>query len=199
MWNRSWRVALCPKCGAGARGRPYPRPPRNGATRHCVPRASRYNGPRFPPSPPPATDRRRAPGRLEAARQRMQFNSQEYFIFLGIALTIFWLLRNYEAPRLRLLFVSSCLFYMAWNPKYIVLLLASTFYDYFIGNAIHASDDERVRKRWVTVSIVGNLAFLGVFKYFNFASRSIGDLFGLFGVHFQAPYLDVLLPVGISF
>src|SRR5690606_16973354 len=66
-------------------------------------------------------------------------------------------------------------------------------------NAIHASDDERVRKRWVTVSIVGNLAFLGVFKYFNFASRSIGDLFGLFGVHFQAPYLDVLLPVGISF
>ncbi|NLY95067.1 MAG: MBOAT family protein [Myxococcales bacterium] len=129
----------------------------------------------------------------------MQFNSQEYFIFLGIALTIFWLLRNYEAPRLRLLFVSSCLFYMAWNPKYIVLLLASTFYDYFIGNAIHASDDERVRKRWVTVSIVGNLAFLGVFKYFNFASRSIGDLFGLFGVHFQAPYLDVLLPVGISF
>jgi alginate O-acetyltransferase complex protein AlgI len=129
----------------------------------------------------------------------MLFNSQEYFLFLGIALTVFWLLRNYEAPRLRLLFTMSCLFYMAWNPKYVGLLFVSTFYDYYIGHRIHASDDERVRKRWLVASIAGNLGLLGVFKYFNFLSRSVGDGLGLLGVHVEAPYLDVLLPVGISF
>jgi alginate O-acetyltransferase complex protein AlgI len=129
----------------------------------------------------------------------MLFNSQEYFIFLGIALTIFWLLRHHEAPRLRLLFTMSCVFYMAARPVYVFLLLGSTLWDYTIGARIHGSNDEAVRKRWLFASIAGNLGLLGIFKYFNFASRALGDGLGLLGLAFEAPYLDVVLPVGISF
>ena len=45
------------------------------------------------------------------------------------------------------------------------------------------------------------MGLLGLFKYFNFASQATADVLGLFfGIEIASPpFLDVLLPVGISF
>jgi D-alanyl-lipoteichoic acid acyltransferase DltB (MBOAT superfamily) len=90
---------------------------------------------------------------------------------------------------------------MAWHPAYIVLILGSTVVDYVVGLRIHATDDPKARKRWLFVSLVSNLGLLGLFKYFNFASQATADVLHLFfGVTVEnPPFLDVLLPVGISF
>lgn len=101
--------------------------------------------------------------------------------------------------RLLFVFLASCVFYMAWNPRYIALILFSTLLDYSVGWAIHRAVDPRRRKAWLMVSLVGNLGLLGVFKYFNFFGQATADVLGLYGVEIQAPVLDVLLPVGISF
>lgn len=37
------------------------------------------------------------------------------------------------------------------------------------------------------------------FKYINFASRFVADIFGLFSIQINPITLDLLLPVGISF
>jgi len=141
----------------------------------------------------------------------MLFNSLDYFVFLGITLAGFWTLR-FLGPerddgsrvrgtwlRLLLLFLASCVFYMAWNPAYIVLILFSTVLDYSVGLAIHHAGSRGAKRGWLTLSLVGNLGLLGVFKYFNFFGRATADALGLLGVHAEAPILDVLLPVGISF
>jgi len=129
------------------------------------------------------------------------FNSLDYILFLGIAVAGFWLLARHAQLRIIFIFVASCLFYMAWHPAYIVLILASTVIDYTVGLRIYASNQEKVRKRWLIVSLVSNLGLLGLFKYFNFASQATADVLGLFfGIEIQyPPFLDVLLPVGISF
>jgi D-alanyl-lipoteichoic acid acyltransferase DltB (MBOAT superfamily) len=101
--------------------------------------------------------------------------------------------------RLLFLFLASCVFYMAWNPAYIVLILFSTVLDYVAGRQIHASSDEERRKAWLGLSLAGNLGLLGVFKYFNFFGEATADVLGLLGIYVHAPVLDVLLPVGISF
>jgi D-alanyl-lipoteichoic acid acyltransferase DltB (MBOAT superfamily) len=90
---------------------------------------------------------------------------------------------------------------MAWHPAYIVLILGSTLIDYVVGLRIHATDRPKARKRWLMVSLVSNLGLLGLFKYFNFASQATADVLGLFfGIEIaNPPFLDVLLPVGISF
>lgn len=131
----------------------------------------------------------------------MLFNSLDYILFLGIAVAGFWLLAKHAQLRIIFVFVASCLFYMAWHPAYIVLILGSTVVDYVAGFRIHATDNERARKRWLLVSLVSNLGLLGVFKYFNFASQATADVLGLLlGVHIERPpFLEVLLPVGISF
>jgi len=129
------------------------------------------------------------------------FSSLDYIVFLGLAVAGFWLLAKQTQLRMVLLFVASCLFYMAWHPAYIVLILTSTVVDYVVGFRIYASNDEKVRKRWLIVSLVSNLGLLGAFKYFNFASQATADVFHLlFGMTIEhPPFLDVLLPVGISF
>jgi len=129
------------------------------------------------------------------------FNSLDYILFLGIAVAGFWLLARHTQLRIIFVFVASCLFYMAWHPAYIVLILGSTVIDYVAGLRIHATDDEKARKRWLRISLVSNLGLLGVFKYFNFASQATADVLKLF-LHIEIqnpPFLDVLLPVGISF
>jgi D-alanyl-lipoteichoic acid acyltransferase DltB (MBOAT superfamily) len=129
------------------------------------------------------------------------FNSLDYILFLAIAVAGFWLLSGRKQLRIVFVFVASCLFYMAWHPAYIVLILGSTVVDYVVGLRIHATEHEKARKRWLIVSLVSNLGLLGVFKYFNFASQATADVLELFfGVRIEhPPFLDVLLPVGISF
>ena len=131
----------------------------------------------------------------------MLFNSLDYILFLGIAVAGFWLLARHAQLRIIFVFVASCLFYMAWHPAYIVLILGSTLVDYVVGLRIHATDRPKARKRWLILSLVSNLGLLGLFKYFNFASQATADVLGLFfGIEIpNPPFLDVLLPVGISF
>ena len=131
----------------------------------------------------------------------MLFNSLDYILFLGIAVAGFWLLARHAQLRIIFVFMASCLFYMAWHPAYIVLILGSTLVDYIVGLRIHATNEPKARKRWLTLSLVSNLGLLGLFKYFNFASQATADVLGLFfGIEIpNPPFLDVLLPVGISF
>jgi D-alanyl-lipoteichoic acid acyltransferase DltB (MBOAT superfamily) len=129
------------------------------------------------------------------------FNSLDYILFLGIAVAGFWLLARHAQLRIIFVFMASCLFYMAWHPAYIVLILGSTLVDYIVGLRIHATNEPKARKRWLILSLVSNLGLLGLFKYFNFASQATADVLGLFfGIEIpNPPFLDVLLPVGISF
>jgi alginate O-acetyltransferase complex protein AlgI len=129
----------------------------------------------------------------------MHFHSLDYLVFLVIAVGVYWLL--WRAGLLRLLFVwlASCAFYMAWRPYYILLILGSTLLDYTAGRAIAGATSPVRRKAWLCASLLGNLGLLGTFKYFNFFASATSDALGLVGVAIEPAFLDVALPVGISF
>ena len=130
----------------------------------------------------------------------MLFNSLDYIIFLALAVVGFWLLANRQHGRIIFIFFASCLFYMAWHPTYIVLILASTVIDYVAGRRIYRAQDHRSKKAWLLVSLCTNLGLLGIFKYFNFFAQATSDVLHLFfGIEVKPFHLDVLLPVGISF
>ncbi|MGD8859335.1 MAG: MBOAT family protein [Myxococcales bacterium] len=129
----------------------------------------------------------------------MHFHSLDYLAFLALAVCGYWLLVRHNVLRLALVFVASCVFYMAWNPAYIVLILGSTVLDYTVGLRIAASSSQPVRRAWLLASLVGNLGLLGVFKYYNFFASATADVAALFGLQIVPAHLDVLLPVGISF
>jgi len=129
----------------------------------------------------------------------MLFHSLEYILFLGVVITVFWALARLHLARVLFTFLASCRFYMAWNVQYIGLILFSTVLDYTVGRLIHRARTKRARKALLAISVVGNLSILGTFKYFNFFASAVHDTLAMVGLNISMPYLQVLLPVGISF
>ncbi|PTT18359.1 membrane-bound O-acyltransferase family protein, partial [Flavobacterium sp. HMWF030] len=58
---------------------------------------------------------------------------------------------------------------------------------------------EQSRKFWFWLSILVNLGFLGIFKYYNFFATSFSELLNSVGIQASPILLKVILPVGISF
>ncbi|WP_262328386.1 MBOAT family O-acyltransferase [Carboxylicivirga litoralis] len=71
--------------------------------------------------------------------------------------------------------------------------------DYIAGIQIEHSEKRHTRRLFLTISLITNLGFLGVFKYFNFFSQSLADGFEQIGYTINPLTLNVVLPVGISF
>ncbi len=97
--------------------------------------------------------------------------------------------------------LASLLFYF-WGENWLILvMLASTTIDYVSGQVIGRSERPRLRRAFLTVSILANLSILGFFKYANFGVEAFTGLAGLLGLG-EGPVrglLQVSLPLGISF
>ena len=122
----------------------------------------------------------------------MLFNSFALLVaFLPLALGLHWLVERY-APvwRLRLLLALSFAFYGYWDCRFLPLLVVSIGINWLVAEAFHRTKAGGL----ITLAIVGNLAVLALFKYFNFFADLAGLIPGL-----PAPKLDLALPLGISF
>jgi alginate O-acetyltransferase complex protein AlgI len=131
----------------------------------------------------------------------MLFNSVEFAIFLPIVLTVYYLLPH--KAQNRFLLFASCLFYAAWDWRFLFPLLFSTTIDYYAAyrmeDLIRTGAPKEARKKYLVISIVTNLGLLGFFKYFNFFNTSLADLAATFGWKLNPVMLEIILPVGISF
>lgn len=129
----------------------------------------------------------------------MLFNSPEFLIFLPIVFSLYWFVFNKNLRHQNILIlVASYFFYGWWSWKFLCLLAFSTLLDYFYGFGV-SSLNRRKAKLFLWLSIINNLGFLGIFKYYNFFVGEFQHLTGLFGLHFQPRIIEVALPVGISF
>jgi alginate O-acetyltransferase complex protein AlgI len=130
----------------------------------------------------------------------MFFNSLAFAIFLPIVFFLYWFVFNKnKSTQNALLIVASYYFYSCWDWRFLFLLVFSTFLDYFTGIQIEKSNSEKGRKFWFWLSILVNLGFLGIFKYYNFFANSFAEMFTAFGFKASPILLNLILPVGISF
>ncbi|WP_317040632.1 MBOAT family O-acyltransferase [Salegentibacter agarivorans] len=98
-----------------------------------------------------------------------------------------------------MLLILSYIFYGWWDWRFLSLIAFSSFVDYHAGIYIYRAKRDQIKKLWLWLSILVNLGFLGVFKYYNFFAESFAGLFLNFGYEVDALTLDIILPVGISF
>jgi alginate O-acetyltransferase complex protein AlgI len=128
----------------------------------------------------------------------MLFNSLNFAIFLPIIYCLYWFVTNKSLKAQNiLLLVSSYFFYACWDWKFMILLIFSTFLDYYTG--LRMCDGPKYKKFWFWLSIFINIGFLGIFKYYNFFASSFSDLISNFGLNVSPITLSIILPIGISF
>ena len=121
----------------------------------------------------------------------MLFSSMTFvFMFLPIVCMLNYLcrkeLRNY------ILLLASLLFYAWGEPKYVVIMLLTIVINYF--GALFLDKYKKYKKWTLTVTILSDLSVLFYFKYFNFVMENFNALF-----HAHISFLDVVMPIGISF
>ena len=135
----------------------------------------------------------------------MAFHTLSFAIFLVAVLALTWTLARHHMLRLTILLGASWFFYMNSKPEYILLILGSTVVDYFCGLNIWKArerGDRRTMKVLLGLSLTSNLGLLGTFKYYDFFLDSLAvvlEKVGVIGPCADLPFLQVALPVGISF
>ena len=120
----------------------------------------------------------------------MVFSSITFlFIFLPITLLLYYVGKNTTYKNVVLL-IASLLFYAWGEPVYVILMLLSILFNFYVGK-----DLQRKRSKGTLIfGVVVNLLILGYFKYAGFLVDSVNQLTGL-EINIRA----VALPVGISF
>lgn len=130
----------------------------------------------------------------------MLFNSITFFIFLLITLIVYW---KTATSSLRLcnlvLLASSYIFYGWWDWRFLILVVISSTSDFFIGQLLYKTNQQKKRKILLVLSIFINIGILFFFKYYNFFIDSFKNLTGIVNNESQWSSLNIILPVGISF
>ena len=127
----------------------------------------------------------------------MLFNSFQFLIFFPVV-TILYFLLPHKWRWLHLL-VASCIFYLAFIPVYILILIFTIIIDYIAGILIENARGPR-RKTFLLISIIANVGVLAIFKYFNFFVDNVNAVLSAFHliVH-PLPFWNIILPIGLSF
>jgi len=127
----------------------------------------------------------------------MSFNSMTFLWFLLAMLLLYYVLPARATTYLIL--AGSYVFYGWWDWRFLGLILATTGTNYWIALELDRRKDGKVRDGILVLSVIFNLSLLGVFKYFDFFAGSLSDLLGALGIAARPLYLQIVLPVGISF
>ena len=126
----------------------------------------------------------------------MLFNSFQFLLFFPIVTIIYFLIpHNWRWAHL---LIASCIFYCAFIPIYLLILIFTILIDYFAGLMIERSSGNK-RKWYLILSIISNVGVLAVFKYFNFFINNIDTLLNTFHIHASLSLLNIILPIGLSF
>ena len=111
------------------------------------------------------------------------------FFFVPIVFLLDRRLSNVDAKNTWLL-LASLGFYSFGQVYYLPLLLASVALNYVCGRLAAG----KYAKLGVTLAVIGGIGLLAVFKYADFAIRTVNALCGL-----HLPLTGIALPIGISF
>ena len=111
------------------------------------------------------------------------------FFFVPIVFLLDRRLSNVDAKNTWLL-LASLVFYSFGQVYYLPLLLLSVALNYVCGRLAAG----KYAKLGVTLAVIGGIGLLAVFKYADFAIRTVNALCGL-----SLPLTGIALPIGISF
>jgi len=127
------------------------------------------------------------------------FPTATFALFFALVLPLSWLLLPRPSVWRPFMIGASLVFYGWWNPRFVLLLVAVTVWNWIWGNLIHRAETDSARKAALAVAVIGDLSALGYFKYANFFLVSVDNTLLRLNLDVAMPVLEITLPIGISF
>lgn len=129
----------------------------------------------------------------------MVFHSYAYvFVFLPATFLLYSLVRKTRFRNVVLL-IASYIFYTGGSLFLFMSLACVSVLDYWWARKIHETSNEKKKKLFLVLSLVGNLAWLSLFKYVGWFVSTINNVSFHYGWVWSIPQPHLPLPPGISF
>jgi alginate O-acetyltransferase complex protein AlgI len=129
----------------------------------------------------------------------MLFPTLGFLLFFLIVAAAMAVLDTRFAAKKAVLVVASYYFYAQWDWRFCFLLAGSSALSYVAGQLIDKAPDRGRARTILGIAVALHLGLLGAFKYFDFFISSANQLARLLGLEHELPFIEILLPVGISF
>ena len=128
----------------------------------------------------------------------MIFSTYKFiFAFLPIVFAGYYILNAINLKKISKIWLvlASLYFYAQGSPSFFNSFFISITANYIIGTLLSKIEEKNLEKKLLlAIGLIGNIALLGFYKYTNFFIANFNLVTG--GEH---PYLDIALPIGISF
>lgn len=117
-------------------------------------------------------------------------------VFLVYFLPLFLLVYHLIPHKFKnaVILISSIIFYSWGGPKFIFVILGTTFLDFLLVKKMSEQASQKGKRIFLVVSLCLNLGLLFYFKYFNFFIDTFNQVLGA-DIH----WTKIILPIGISF
>ncbi len=126
----------------------------------------------------------------------MLFNNLEFFIFFPLVTILYYLLPH--RYRWLMLLTASIIFYMAFIPVYVLILILTIAVDYLAAILIEKASGKR-KKLYLIISIITTCLILFVFKYYNFFNTNFALIAASLHLNYPFEMMKIILPIGLSF
>ncbi len=126
----------------------------------------------------------------------MIFNSLTYLCTICLVTCLYWFLPN--KSRILMLCLSNIIFYSFWRFEFVFLIIFSAITDYYISLKMNNVSFLN-RKRMLYLSLFINLGILFYFKYIIFFQENVINFAYFFGINLDQIFVNIILPLGISF
>ncbi len=127
----------------------------------------------------------------------MLFTSYQFIGFLFFAVVLFYLVpKKFQTA---ILLFASYFFYFAASGSCLIYVVITTVVTFWTAKKIEKSKNRKTAKRWLLFCLGVQLGLLCVFKYTNFTIHNMNTVLALFGAEETIRFVDILLPLGISY
>ncbi|KAA3386905.1 MBOAT family protein, partial [Akkermansia muciniphila] len=127
----------------------------------------------------------------------MNFISVAFILFLFCSVLIYYVLP--AKAQWGWLLGCSIFFYLCYDVRYIFFLLFSCTTTFFAGKAIRKVSTKQKKIAILISTLIINLGLLLFIKYANYSLGLFSILAQKIGITLTFPYLNLLVPIGISF
>lgn len=127
----------------------------------------------------------------------MVFSSIVFLLYFLPAFLITYYIVDKKFKNIVIL-LFSILFYSWGAPRFIFVILGTTFIDFHLVKLMSSTKKEIHRKLMLTLSVSINLGLLFYFKYSNFFIENVNAVLSVVGFN-QIQWTKLILPIGISF
>ena len=129
----------------------------------------------------------------------MLFPTIEFALFFCFSYILVWALNSRNGLKKAALLALSLAFYASWNWRFLLLLFASAAISHLVGLYVDPERENPWRRVALGVGVALDLGILAYFKYLDFFIAQVMTLGHALGVELPLGFINVTLPVAISF